>query len=793
MALKSSAYDRDELAFGEFDGDGAMDIFTASGTGWAYHPGGSGTAVALATSATVVSQLAIGDFDGDGISDVFYGDGSSWRWSRSGSASWAELALSSATDAALPAGWVGSAPQHIGRTVPVEVTEDGRVFVGRVSYSPAKRGPVSSCPRLCSAMLLLLVATLSVTPTPVLAAKRAAAEPVPPPTPVPTERVVVGAPYSEPTLPPGAPSLDEPRRYYVHTGNTLVVLKLPALKLPVPGQSIQESWAVQRFALPALTPAGESRGGTLPTGASFEDFVELSGHAYVLFSLPTDTFVAVYAQEVDMATGQLVDTNAGRPLFTTASAGASPERDDPFAFWLGPRFKFVPSPGGKALLAVYRTKAASRDDSVNHEVYGVHVVAAATAKTPLREIWHREVPLPYSEQRMDIWGFAVDDAGIAYVSAKVREGDGKRDSVGRGDETGPAYHAEILRLSEGSAGFDVTPVLLAGKYIHSLSLAPVGGKLRGAGLYRVPGAQGTTGLYTFSVGADGSPTSPITRDLPPEILGSHLTRRDAKKLEDATLRGVGAMPWLSSRLFDVAADGSATLVAEQLEIKESSMTTSSGRTVNRTAFYYRDLLVTRIGSDGQVAWMRRIPRRMEGRAIADLTSFAWTKGLGCHYVVFYDNPENEGLLASERPESTSTVRGPLAAFRLDDATGAVTRIALFDSRDLNGVELLELSLARLEDLGTGTFMVEARVGDKQDVLLAVSPAVAAGPATTAVETTAAARLAYPRWALGFSPGIEYNSSVWPGTPREPTGCPTAEGEAAPALSALRRSIAGPTT
>lgn len=613
--------------------------------------------------------------------------------------------------------------------------------------------------RVRSVLLILLLVGL--TPSPVLAAKRAAPVPAPAPLFVPTERVVVSAPYAEPTLPPGAPSLDSPRRYYLHAGNTLVVLKLPALKLPAPGGSIQESWAVQRFALPALTPVGESRIGVFPPGASFEDLVELGEHAYVLYSVPTDTSVAVYAKEVDTATGQLIDTDPGGPLFTTASAAASPEREDALAFWLGPRMKFVASPGGKALLAVYRTKPASRDDSVNRQVYGVHVVAAATTKAPLRELWNREVPLPYTEERMDVWGQAVDDAGTVYVSAKVREGDGRRDSVGRGDESGPAYHAEILRLMQGSAGFDVTPVLLAGKYIHSLWLSPLGGKLRGAGLYRVPGAQGTTGVYTFSVGSDGSSTSPGTWDLSAEILGSHQSRRETRQLEDATLRGVAAMPWLAARRFDVAPDGSATLIAEQSFTKTSTWRSSSGTSLNNTTFYYRDLLVTQLSPSGEVVWMRRVPRRMEGNAATDLTSFAWTKGVGCHYLIFYDHPDNAALPASEVPSTTSSESGSLAALRLEDATGNLTRIELFHTGNLNGVELSELSLARLEDLDSGTFLVEARVSKKEDVLLAVSPEASAGPATTIVATTAAERLQYPRWALGVSPGAEYNT-YWRG-------------------------------
>ena len=72
------AYDStppDQLRFGDFNGDGYTDVFTAvpttGGLRWKYSPGGTDSFVNLARDTTPLDQLRFGDFNGDGRTDVF--------------------------------------------------------------------------------------------------------------------------------------------------------------------------------------------------------------------------------------------------------------------------------------------------------------------------------------------------------------------------------------------------------------------------------------------------------------------------------------------------------------------------------------------------------------------------------------------------------------------------------------------------------------------------------------------------------------------------------------------------
>jgi hypothetical protein len=58
------------LGVGDFDGDGADDLFLATGTAWYYSPGGKAEWRFLSPKTETIANLLFGDFDGDGRTDV---------------------------------------------------------------------------------------------------------------------------------------------------------------------------------------------------------------------------------------------------------------------------------------------------------------------------------------------------------------------------------------------------------------------------------------------------------------------------------------------------------------------------------------------------------------------------------------------------------------------------------------------------------------------------------------------------------------------------------------------------
>jgi hypothetical protein len=58
------------LGVGDFDGDGADDLFLATGTAWYYSPAGKSEWRFLSAKTDTIGALLLGDFDGDGRTDV---------------------------------------------------------------------------------------------------------------------------------------------------------------------------------------------------------------------------------------------------------------------------------------------------------------------------------------------------------------------------------------------------------------------------------------------------------------------------------------------------------------------------------------------------------------------------------------------------------------------------------------------------------------------------------------------------------------------------------------------------
>lgn len=109
----------DQLASGDFDGDGRSDVFLASGTAWFVSHGGTSEWRYLRSSRLVRAQLAFADVDHDGKTDVIWRDGSGW--------------LTYARGGGEAQGYLTSTPAAIGEHAFYDLTGDGKTDIFRIS------------------------------------------------------------------------------------------------------------------------------------------------------------------------------------------------------------------------------------------------------------------------------------------------------------------------------------------------------------------------------------------------------------------------------------------------------------------------------------------------------------------------------------------------------------------------------------------------------------------------------------------------------------------------------------
>lgn len=89
--INKSSYKRNKLLFGDLDGNGITDVFRANGARWFVSFDGRSKWTQINTSAITTDRLALGDFAGDGKADVFYGNGSDWFISDDGVSKWRKV------------------------------------------------------------------------------------------------------------------------------------------------------------------------------------------------------------------------------------------------------------------------------------------------------------------------------------------------------------------------------------------------------------------------------------------------------------------------------------------------------------------------------------------------------------------------------------------------------------------------------------------------------------------------------------------------------------------------------
>jgi hypothetical protein len=87
-----------ELAVGDFDGDGAADVFQATRAVWVYSPRGSREWRFLNQSSTRLSRLRFVNFDGNNKTDIFTQEGDKWLVSYDAVGPWTELPVGSNID-----------------------------------------------------------------------------------------------------------------------------------------------------------------------------------------------------------------------------------------------------------------------------------------------------------------------------------------------------------------------------------------------------------------------------------------------------------------------------------------------------------------------------------------------------------------------------------------------------------------------------------------------------------------------------------------------------------------------
>ena len=513
-------------------------------------------------------------------------------------------------------------------------------------------------------------------------------------------QVKLGTPYTV---------VDAGFKCYFEEGNEILTVKISGRKV-----------TLQKMDSEKLTFIDSRTYEDMPDGFQLENVMEHNGRYFVFYTLwdkPNKTEQLFY-REVDFKGGAFLGEGKRIVAVDQKIVGG---------------YTFNYSNDDSKVLIQYRLKPTIRSDSKNYDVIGL-----AVFDQNLFPIWTKEVVMPYTEKKMNNIDYSVDGLGDAYILTTVYN-DNTTDEKKRGEETAN-YHIELLKISSTSAEIAITQIQVGEKFINGIWLfeSPEN-YMFCAGYYTNKGNYDSVdGIFIFKIGKEGKSYDVKTYEIPLEIINQYISERAQRKNEKREEKGDDqGLNNLDLKKLIVQPDGSIVLVGERFHIEERSYYDfQTKRTRTTTIYHYDDMLITKIGSDGQLAWMKKLPKRQTLTTSSSHSgyfsytsrfvlrgglSYEYMEGDHKHYLIFLDNEKNKDLTVDEFPAvHVNGAGGFLTAYEVNDADGKVTKYSLLDLRNVQGMEVYQFSTDRILPTSPNTFVLEVYKKKKEDILIEVT-------------------------------------------------------------------------
>lgn len=504
--------------------------------------------------------------------------------------------------------------------------------------------------------------------------------------------------------------IDAGSKYYFSKGDEIMTVKIDGKEI-----------IIQKLSAKTLSFIKLQAYESMPKGSVIESINEFAGRYYIFYSLWEKPFEQLYAREIDFASGQFV----GKDLLLIKTDVKIAGSGTGWGMWGIPtgfadKFSFQYSFDRTKLLIQYRLKPEVKDDDVSHDIIGMNVF-----DKNLAALWRKEVTMPYTEKKMNNIDYSLDSEGNAFLLSTVYNDNTTK--LKKGEK--PNYHIELIRIKAVTGELRATTIGLGDKFINKIWMYENGNKdMLCAGYYtKTQDTDNADGVFMFKIDKEGKAYDLVSHEIPVKVLNQYLSAREQKKNEKKDEEDRAEFTDLELRDVIVQNDGSVILIGEQYYTvtRTYTTTTSTGGMTTRsvTYYYYNDMLITKLDPKGNLAWMQKLAKRQArtGGYGKGGMSYQYMSKEGSHYLLFLDNKKNMDLPLNEIPAMHSDGQGGfLTAYKVDDANGNVSKLSLFDTRDVQGTEVYQFMTDRIVPLSNNEFVIEVYKKKKEDVLIKVT-------------------------------------------------------------------------
>jgi len=513
---------------------------------------------------------------------------------------------------------------------------------------------------------------------------------------------------------------DARQKEYFSDGNEILGVKIKA--------KTTEKFQVllQKYSIEGMKEKSKKGYNDLPKNFLFEGVVQAQNKYYFFYSSWTGKKTKherLFYREIDFTTGafkgegkQIIDHDGYLINFFNSDPGFGA-----MSFGFGSKINFggttkfdlMTSEDESKILIQYRKKPTVKKDTKSWDI-----IEVAVYDIDLNKQWNKQYKMPYTERRMDFLDNLIDNDGNVFIASKVFHDDSNKDKKKRNDKQAN-YHVELFELNSSLDKIKTSTISLDDKFINGISMFQSSNKeMIFAGYYNKGKYLGNAdGIYTYKVNQKGDLISKNFYEIPLEILNQYVKNRTKKKNAKKDKKGKAEAGFLNLKELVYSKDGGLTLIGEVVY----TVYHYNSKTGGYYTYHYEDVLVTKVNSQGDLAWMKKIPKRQKGLKGKGGMSYTYFNANDNHYIIYLDNIKNFNLPLDKIPALHSDGQGGfLTAMKINDETGEAVKGSILDFRKIKGgIVAYQFNTDRIVKIKDNEFFVEVYKKKKEDVFLKV--------------------------------------------------------------------------
>lgn len=303
--------------------------------------------------------------------------------------------------------------------------------------------------------------------------------------------------------------------------------------------------------------------------------------------------------------------------------------------------------------------------------------------TNFKELWRKEVSLPYRDKYFEVKDYSLSNNGDVFVIGYAKPDRSKGEKRKR-KESNEFY--KIFKVSSNVDDFVEYDLSLDDKFIDDLGIrTDLGENLIGiAGLYseKKRNLAGGSFFITLEQSSFELKTKNF-REFTTEFRANFMSERKAKKGRDISN--------FVFRNFIRRKDGGAVIVAERYFVVTTTSTimhANGGSSMQTTTTYhYNNIMVLNINPDGTIEWASQIPKYQSvGFSIPLYVSYMVLVDEDRLHFIYNDHRKNlERKAKGKDIKSMGSLKKSVAVISTVDANGEVSYDQLFSNKDFNAI------------------------------------------------------------------------------------------------------------